>query len=219
MATAPPLARDRLIGLAYVSPNLVRSMEGQANRPPRLPPRMPPEQLSDELERICDVLTELIDIDIFSWLGTDEDPAEEEVIRAASVLADRLCGAISDPIIRNAQEKRQLSTLRTWFDANSYLYVTQAQLPDINHMRPGTYTFGYNIPVQSGRQSVNITVVCVVQPIHAGQDDLPIILEAKSAGDFTNTNKRRKEEAQKLNQLQRTYGGGIQFLLLLCGYF
>ena len=56
MATAPPLARDRLIGLAYVSPNLVKSMEGQPNRPPRLPPRMPLEQLDDELERICDVL-------------------------------------------------------------------------------------------------------------------------------------------------------------------
>ena len=99
MATAPPLARDRLIGLAYVSPNLVKSMEGQANKPPRLPPRMPPEQLDDELGRICAVLTELIDIDIFAWLGTDGDPAEEEVKRAASVLADRLCGATSDPII------------------------------------------------------------------------------------------------------------------------
>ena len=219
MATAPPLARDRLIGLAYVSPNLVNSMEGQANRPPRLPPRMPPEKLSDELDRICDVLTELIDIDIFAWLGTVEDPAEEEVKRAASVLADRLCGATSDPIIRNAQQKRQLTALRTWFEANDYHFVTQAQIPDINHMRPGTYTFGFNIPVQSGRRNVNIAVDCVVLPRHAGQDDLPIILEAKSAGDFTNTNKRRKEEAQKLNQLQRTYGGGIQFFLLLCGYF
>ncbi len=120
MATAPPLARDRLIGLAYVSPNLVKSMEGQANRPPRLPPRTPPEQLDEELGRICAVLTELIDIDIFAWPGTDGDPAEEEVKRAASVLADRLCGATSDPIIRNAQEERQLSALRSWFEANEY---------------------------------------------------------------------------------------------------
>ena len=219
MATAPPLARDRLIGLAYVAPNLVNSMEGKANKPPRLPPRMPPEQLHDELERICDVLAELIDIDIFTWLETDEEPAEEEVKRAASVLADRLCGAISDPIIRNAQERRQMAALRAWLEANDYHFVTQAKIQDINHMQPGTYTFGYNIPVQSGRRSVNVTVDCVVLPRHAGQDDLPIIIEAKSAGDFTNTNKRRKEEAQKLNQLQRTYGSGIHFLLLLCGYF
>ncbi len=219
MATAPPLARDRLIGLAYVSPNLVKSMEGIASKPPRLPPRMPPEQLEDELERLCDVLAELIDIDIFPWLGADDAPAEEEVKRAASVLADRLCGATSDPIIRNAQEKRPIEALRTWFESNDYQYVTQAQLPDIKHMRPRTYTFGYNIPVQSGGRSFNITVDCIVQPRHTGQDNLPIILEAKSAGDFANTNKRRKEEAQKLNQLQRTYGAGIQFLLLLCGYF
>lgn len=98
MATAPPLARDRLIGLAYVTPNLVNSMEGKTNIPSRLPPRMPPGQLRDELERICDVLIELIDIDIFTWLVTDEYPTEEEVKRAASVLADRLCGAISDPM-------------------------------------------------------------------------------------------------------------------------
>lgn len=36
MATAPPLARDRLIGLAYVTPNLVNSMEGKTNIPSRL---------------------------------------------------------------------------------------------------------------------------------------------------------------------------------------
>lgn len=219
MATAPPLARDRLIGLAYVTPNLVNSMEGKANIPSRLPPRMPPGQLRDELERICDVLIELIDIDIFTWLVTDEYPTEEEVKRAASVLADRLCGAISDPIIRNAQEQRQLASLRAWFETNGYHYVTQAQIRDIHHMKPGTYTFHYNIPVQSGQRTVTIAVDCLVLPTHAKQDDLPIVIEAKSAGDFTNTNKRRKEEAQKLNQLQRTYDSSIQFLLLLCGYF
>ena len=36
MATAPPLARDRLIGMAYVTPNLVNSMEGKTNIPSRL---------------------------------------------------------------------------------------------------------------------------------------------------------------------------------------
>ena len=45
------------------------------------------------------------------------------------------------------------------------------------------------------------------------------VSEAKSAGDFTNTNKRRKEEAQKINQLRHTYGDDIEFILFLCGYF
>jgi XamI-like restriction endonuclease len=48
---------------------------------------------------------------------------------------------------------------------------------------------------------------------------LPILIEAKSAGDFTNTNKRRKEEATKITQLQQTCGKRVEFILFLCGYF
>jgi hypothetical protein len=46
-----------------------------------------------------------------------------------------------------------------------------------------------------------------------------LLIEAKSAGDFTNVNKRRKEEATKISQLRRSYGKSIRFVLLLCGYF
>jgi hypothetical protein len=45
------------------------------------------------------------------------------------------------------------------------------------------------------------------------------MIEAKSAGDYTNTNKRRKEEAQKINQLRSTLGENVRFVLFLCGYF
>ena len=45
------------------------------------------------------------------------------------------------------------------------------------------------------------------------------MIEAKSAGDFTNVNKRRKEEAQKIQQLHSNYGKDIKFILLLSGYF
>ena len=50
MATAPPIARDRLIGLAGVSPNLVRSMELDE----RIPPRMSEQLLSTELTKPMD---------------------------------------------------------------------------------------------------------------------------------------------------------------------
>ena len=56
-------------------------------------------------------------------------------------------------------------------------------------------------------------------PLHANADDLPILIEAKSAGDYTNTNKRRKEEATKIAQLTSSYGARIRFVLFLCGYF
>ena len=49
--------------------------------------------------------------------------------------------------------------------------------------------------------------------------ELPLLIEAKSAGDFTNVNKRRKEEATKMTQLRRTHGQNVRFILFLCGYF
>ena len=49
--------------------------------------------------------------------------------------------------------------------------------------------------------------------------DLPLFVEAKSAGDFTNVNKRRKEEAAKAGQLRRRHGTEARFILFLGGYF
>ena len=49
--------------------------------------------------------------------------------------------------------------------------------------------------------------------------DYPLLLEAKSAGDFTNVNKRRKEEATKVAQLRRAYGRRVALVLFLGGYF
>jgi len=63
---------------------------------------------------------------------------------------------------------------------------------------------------------VNIPVDIVVKPLN---NNKPVLIEAKSAGDFTNVNKRRKEEAQKMSQLHNTYGNTINFILFLCGYF
>ena len=66
---------------------------------------------------------------------------------------------------------------------------------------------------------MNIPIDVVIQPKKPRKDRLPILIEAKSAGDFTNTNKRRKEEATKIHQLQETYGAIVRFVLFLCGYF
>ena len=71
----------------------------------------------------------------------------------------------------------------------------------------------------SSDRTVNIPVDLAVLPKSASRGDLPLLFEAKSAGDFTNVNKHRKEEAQKVAQLQRRHGDGIAFVLFLCGYF
>ena len=66
---------------------------------------------------------------------------------------------------------------------------------------------------------MNIPVDAVVMPKAAKAGAFPLLIEAKSAGDFTNVNKRRKEEAQKMAQLRNTYGDRVSFVLFLCGYF
>jgi hypothetical protein len=74
------------------------------------------------------------------------------------------------------------------------------------------------VGISAGRE-VNIPIDMVVQPRRLRRKKLPILVEAKSAGDFTNVNKRRKEEAQKHTQLKAKYGEGIDYILFLCGYF
>ena len=88
-------------------------------------------------------------------------------------------------------------------------------------MRPGTFSFRMNVPAEqegTGRQ-VNIPVDAVVMSQTAQPGDLPLLVEAKSAGDFTNVNKRRKEEAVKMSQLRQSHGEDVRFILFLCGYF
>jgi len=78
-----------------------------------------------------------------------------------------------------------------------------------------------NVPakLEGGTRSVNIPIDVVVRRKASKRGTFPVFFEAKSAGDFTNTNKRRKEEAVKMAQLRSTYGKKVQFNLFLCGYF
>jgi len=219
MVTAPPLARDRLMGLAHVNKALIGSLEGKENIPPRLPKRMPEQELLENLQKLCDVLGELIDGDLMPWVASGEKPSKLELDRAATVIADRMCGASSDPIIRNAQERRQLTALRRWLRKNGYQEISTKEAKDPYAMLSGTFTFRLSLSAGSQRSSVKIPIDCVVKPLTARIADLPVLIEAKSAGDATNTNKRRKEEAQKFRQLRERYGDSVQFVLYLCGYF
>ncbi|MBF0622004.1 MAG: XamI family restriction endonuclease [Magnetococcales bacterium] len=217
MSTCPPIAVDRLIGLAGVSKNLVKVMEKDS----RLPPRMPQHELEADLAKIAKTIEQMADPDIFVWLERGDNPCERELYRAATIVADRLCGAVANPIIRNAQEQRQLTVMSQWLSALGYEYLPSGKGLTYQKMRPGTFSFRLNIPVKQDNTSktVNIPVDAVVMPKITQAGNLPLLIEAKSAGDFTNVNKRRKEEATKMNQLRRTYGQDVQFILFLCGYF
>lgn len=214
MATCPPLAVDRLIGLAGVSPSLVKRMEDEQ----KLPVRMSAAELDLELRKIVMIISKMADPDIFVWLGRQEPATEIEVYRAATIVADRLCGAVANPIIRNAQEIRQLAEIKKWLESRGYRQASEGT--KFNAMSPGTFSFRMNVPIKmEGDKWVNIPVDAVIMPIQGSRGDMPIFFEAKSAGDFTNTNKRRKEEAVKMSQLRSTYGSSVRFNLFLCGYF
>lgn len=218
MSTCPPIARDRLVGLAGVTKSLVENMEDTEN--PRVSPRMAVDRLFDELSKIAQTINRMADPDIFVWLPEKREPTEQEVQRSSTVVADRLCGAVADPIIRNAQEKRQIAAITRFLQERGYTEANAGT--KYNEMVPGTFSFHTNVPVlvaEGADEKINIPVDVVILPKSAHAGDFPLLIEAKSAGDFTNVNKRRKEEAAKMQQLKNTYGNTVSYSLFLCGYF
>lgn len=215
MATCPPIARDRLIGLSGAGKGLVGHMEHKNS----IPPKMHAATFEKEAKKIISTIQKLVDPDIFVWLDRKQKAEAAEVHRAATIVADRLCGAIADPIVRNAQESRQLALIAKWLEKRGY--ASSAKGLRFGDMEPGTYAFRMNVPVkiENLERPINIPIDVVVMPKKAKKGDLPLLIEAKSAGDFTNVNKRRKEEATKMTQLLKNYGNSVQFVLFLCGYF
>ncbi|MDL1902284.1 XamI family restriction endonuclease, partial [Anaerolineae bacterium CFX9] len=138
MSTAPPVARDRLAGLAHVSRELIERMEKHK----RVPRRMSEAILREQLERIITIVKELLDQDIFIWLADRREPGLDEIHRASTVVADRICGMLTDPLIRNAQEKRQLEQITTWLEARGY---ARSEIRSINDMKPGTFAHHVNV--------------------------------------------------------------------------
>lgn len=216
MSTCPPIAVDRIVGLSGASKNLVKCLEEG-----KLPPKMPDVKMTDQLNLLGDIIKRMADTDIFVWLERQAPATPKEIERASTIVADRLCGAKANPIIRNAQEKRQLSRIADWLNKSGYKQLPNNHGYSFDKMPLGTYSFRTNITVgdQHGGKPINIPIDAVIMRKTAQLGDYPLLIEAKSAGDFTNTNKRRKEEAQKVTQLRAKYGPKIEFILFLCGYF
>ena len=211
MATTPPLARDRLAGLADVPSTFLKTLEGG-----RVSARH-----SSSLGRVVDVINALLDKDLMPWLDGGKAPGRTDLLVAKAIIGDRACGAAADPIIKNAQERRQLLTIEKFLEGRSYRLVKSRDITSVQSMPPGTYAYHQNLPakVGSGSRKANISVDVVVQRKDAKKGDFPLLVECKSAGDFVNPNKRRKEEAAKMGQLTATYGKKIRYILFLCGYF
>ena len=213
MATSPPLARDRLAGLSGASKSLLETMENNL-----LPPRSSEDSLSGHLTRICEVVNLLMDRDLFPWIDQGGSVQRRQLEIATSVVADRLSGAVADPVIRNAQETHQLRNIGRYLLNLGYRKVDPISVRNPLELRPGTFAFRLNLKVGKDTK-VKLPIDAAIQPLQATTPALPLLIEAKSAGDYTNTNKRRKEEATKNRQLSDAYGSQARLILFLRGYF
>jgi len=143
MCTCPPLARDRLVGLADANKSLILVMERG-----KIPPRMPPDLLESNLNRITGIITKMLDTDIFPWLADRSLPTDEQRYRSSTIIADRLCGAVSDPIVRNAQEKRQLALIAEFLTSRGYKQTPpHPSSAPLTEMTAGTFSFRMNVLV------------------------------------------------------------------------
>lgn len=215
MMTCPSIAKDRLIGLSDANKSLVSRMEKEKG----LSSNMSKEDVDKNLKQIVSVLNNMFDVEILPWLKDSSKPSKKDIEIASLIVADRLSTSIANPLIRNAQEKRQLDRLETFLKARGYVQIPSST-SDWLEFEPGQYGFRFNVKVtKTSKTTTNVPVDIIIKPHQYTTGQFPILIEAKSAGDFTNTNKRRKEEATKFAQLKRTYGDSIQFVLYLCGYF
>jgi hypothetical protein len=208
MCVSPPMARDRFVGFSGANKSLVTAMERDGAIPARV------RRLQMQLEVMCDFLRPLLDPGLFCWLEDDRAPTVAERDKALLVIGERLASAFYLPALRNAQEARQKELLRAYLEAEGF--EESFGLPF--EMAPGSFGFGRNVRVvlEDGEPQ-NLPVDCVVSPFDA---ELPLAcVELKSAGDFTNVNKRRKEESDKHDALKRAHGEHAVFLLQLFGYF
>jgi hypothetical protein len=202
-AMAPPLARDRLVTLAEVEKGVVMCMEQRNAMPARA------HELDKQVERLLATILPALDPDLLHWTHKGTKPTQREFDMAIAVVSDRLAMAISNPEIRNAQERRQKALMAKFLKVHGFEPTSAATFK----MDRGTYVFGRNVPVEGG--TVQMPVDCVIRPFKGSH----LCVEMKSAGDFTNVNKRRKEEATKHDQLEREYGNRVRMLLQLFGYF
>ncbi|OQA30128.1 MAG: Modification methylase Eco57IB [Betaproteobacteria bacterium ADurb.Bin341] len=128
MCAAPPIAQDRLAGLAYSKKSLIATMEGDGGRSPSLPAKMTDSEREAQLAKLLDVFNEMMDVDIFPWTVEDRLPTNDEYKMGVSIVTDRLCGSAADPIIRNAQEVRQLHALAMFLKHLGYQEVASSQI-------------------------------------------------------------------------------------------
>jgi type II restriction enzyme len=84
--------------------------------------------------------------------------------RQHMVIADRVCGAKADPIIRNEQERRQLALLAAYLEGRGYRKAPRLLGRDPKELSAGSFCTRAIVSVHHGGQEVNIPIDLMVQP-------------------------------------------------------
>jgi len=171
-----------------------------------------------ELASIGAMIARLADADIFSWLESKKEPTETEVYRAATIVADRLCGAIAKDIVHSERKMQQLSALSAYLDLRGYREVLEPGNLHYVPSAPGTYAFFRTVPVAMGR-SAFLPVDALIQPTESRMDGLPLLIQAESRSSFQETARHRDAHHETVHGLRMTYGEKVSFTLMLEGYF
>lgn len=213
MCTAPPLAVDRLVGLASASKSLIGSMEEG-----KLAARMKAELLDENLGKVCRVLTKLLDRDIFPWLDAGKDPTDHERDRASTIVADRLCSAVAKDTVRSARRSRQHSVLAVVLDSLGYREASQLRDADMSNNQPGTYAIDVSLPFAMGEDAI-LPVSVHVRPHSTQGGWKSLILDIGSAQDTREASSDVARFVRKRRAVEMTYGNTARYAVMLGGMY
>jgi hypothetical protein len=213
MSCCPPLAVDRLVGLAYTSKSLVSRIE--SGNPPTT---MNGVDWDAELGRLCRTISSLLDHDVFPWLESARPPTDDERDRASTIVADRLCSAVAKDTVRCARKIQQLSVLSVYLDLLGYREIVDPGRRCYSRSEPGTYVFFAFVPAAMGRDAL-LSIDAVVQPIRPRVDGLPVLIQTESHSSFAGSSGRASSHHGTMRGLRMTYGCDVPFAMMLGGYF
>lgn len=206
MCTAPPLARDRLVSLARSERPIITTMERD-----RLPARMSARELDAQLERICAVIQEFLDPDVFCWLGGGEDPTPAQREHAARLVADRQCDAAADRIMRHARQNHQRQLMRDWLNSRGYRERDQQPGQDLLDMATGSFFLG-KVMVGADSRTQDVRLDGVIAPQRRGPT---LLIKTVSEADVAKSDRPLK--AAVCQRLRRIVPDSATLTLLLGG--
>lgn len=167
MATTPPLARDRLVGLADIPRDFIKKLEEGT-----LPSKLSESQANLILGKIIAIVNKILDKDIMPWLEKKATPDEIDRLLAEQIIGDRVCGSLADPLIRNEQERRQLSGIKKFLIKMGYRFVESKDIKDFKSMEERTFTFHLNVPVKNASQQIKMPIDVVVKRKNSSKKEI-----------------------------------------------